>query len=113
MIDGNLTIATLLDATGLPVFYEYFIDADTPIPCVTYRENNNSDYLTGDTLSYSNLSVYIKVWGYDIGTITINSALVDTALKAAGYKRTQSNMSFLNGIGQNVMKYEAVGFEKQ
>lgn len=113
MIDGNLVISTTLNATGLPVFYEYFIDSNTPIPCVTYRENNNNDYLTGDTLSYSNLSVYIKVYGYDIGTITNDSAIVDSALKAAGFRRTTSAISFVNGIGQNLMRYDAVGYEKQ
>lgn len=113
MIDGNKIIAQALTATNIPTFYEYFVDSTTPIPCVTYYENNNSAYLTGDTLKYSDLSTYIKVYGKTMQSIVDNSAIVDDALATLGYKRISSQIKFIDGIGYNLMKYDAVGYEKQ
>jgi len=47
--------------TVLPTYYEYFCDSSTDTPCITWREKDNSDYLTGDTLEYSNVGFYIKI----------------------------------------------------
>jgi hypothetical protein len=41
MIDYKTTLIRELD-TILPTYYELFVDSETPIPCITIMESNNS-----------------------------------------------------------------------
>ena len=47
MIDYKPTLKKQLEKTGLPVYYELFVDRSTPTPCITYMEKNNVAELEG------------------------------------------------------------------
>ena len=112
MIDVKTYVVAQLATTNIPVHYELFVDKNTPIPCITYFEANNSDGALGDTLEYGNSVMNVKVWGYDVGTLETNAALVDDVMKNIGYRRTTSYHNWLNGLGHYFMRYEATTYKK-
>ena len=105
MIDYKPTLKQELEKAGVPVYYELFVDSSTETPCVTYIENNNSSYLEGDNLFYSNLSYNIKIWGNDLAT------LIPIANKV-GFKRISYNELSFNGQIELILIYDAVGWEQ-
>jgi hypothetical protein len=94
----------------LPTYYEMFLD-NAKTPCITYMEDNNSDSLVGDTLSYSDISFYIKVWSTKVEEIDKYSALVDTALKKLGFKRQAANELVQDNLICKVLNYQGIGYE--
>lgn len=113
MIDYHSSLVTTLSLI-LPTYYEMNISRELcEIPCISYMESNNSDYLTGDTLGYSNIQYLIKVWGTNIEDLQGYSQSIDSALKEKGFKRVSSveiydaNSSMI----QKVLTYEAIGKE--
>lgn len=104
-------VAVLQDI--LPTFYELNLEKDTPLPCISYQEKNNSNREMGDDIWYSTISYYIKVWGEDIETLQTYAAEVDRALRPLGFKRT-SAIELQNPkstIMQKVMVFEARAVE--
>lgn len=105
-------VSTLKTATGLDIHYEYFLDDSIKLPAITYYENNNADDLTGDTLGYSNISMYVKVWAKKLSDIENYSLLVDSAMRSIGYTRSNSNELVVNNQICKIMLYRALGQEQ-
>jgi len=112
MIDVSKTLVTELSKCGLPVYYELFVNSNTTVPCITYIEQNNSDLANGDTISYSNIAFQVKVWSKQVSDFYTYGALIDAAMKDMGYTRTFANPLFINNLGQFILRYEAIGYEK-
>lgn len=113
MIDYKPTLVNALKGISeIPVFYESFIDSSTPVPCITYLQTVNSDYIVGDTITYSDLSFQIKVWSKSVAEIETIGQLIDTKMKSLGFTREFANQVFLEGLGQYILRYAALGYEK-
>lgn len=112
MIDVSKEVIAELNKTGLRVHNEYFVDSKTEIPCITYRQYDNSVYTEGDTLGYSNQVFHVKVWGKDIQTLIEYSIQIDSIMRNMGFERTSINDLWLDGIGQRDMKYKALSLEQ-
>lgn len=110
MIDVNPTIVAKLKTIGLPVYYEMFIDTSTVLPCITYIETLNTDYLVGNTIEYSNLVYQIKVWTKDLKVATANAILIDSKMKELGFIRDFSNQLVIDGLIQYILRYKSIGF---
>lgn len=62
MIDVKKELVNALkEATDLKVYYELFVDSNTPTPCITYLENKNTENKTSDIYGYSNIGFAIKI----------------------------------------------------
>jgi len=113
MIDVNPLIISTLNTIGLPVLLETKFDADSPIPCITAIEFSNKDTLTGDTLEYSEIIIMIKVWSDDMAVLMSNSMLIDTKIKALGFKRDFGSTLFGTGTGQYILRYKGTGVQNK
>lgn len=112
MIDYKPTLKQELEKAGVPVYYELFVDSSTKTPCITYIENNNSSYLEGDNLFYSNLSYNIKIWGNDLATLIPIANKVSNIMRKQGFKRISYNELSFNGQIELILIYDAVGWER-
>lgn len=112
MIDYKPTLKQELEKAGVPVYYELFVDSSTKTPCVTYIESNNSSYLEGDNLFYSNLSYNIKIWGNDLAILIPIANKVSNIMHAQGFKRISYNELSFNGQIELILIYDAVGWER-
>lgn len=112
MIDCNKDLKKVLEKTGLKVYCESFVDSQTKTPCITYLEANNADRVTGDNLSYSDLRFTVKVWGGKKETLMKYACIIDGYMKQEGFKRTMCEEIWLDGQGQKIMAYEAIGIER-
>lgn len=110
MINYHENIVALLEQVGLPVYYEAFVTEEL-LPCISYKEYKNSDYLTGDTLEYSELGFQIKFWTKDIQEGSINCNIIDALLKANGFKRVMREELFIDGVLSLILRYTAIGIE--
>lgn len=111
MVDVKKELILALKEAGLPVFYELFVNPQTPTPCITYIETTNNDEQVGDTLQYSRVGFTIKVWAKRVEDLTINAQAIDRQLKLLGYRRISSNELFHGDMGQKIMRYEAIAYE--
>ena len=112
MIDYKPTLKQELEKAGLPVYYELFVDSSTNTPCITYIESNNSSYLEGDNLLYSNLSYNIKVWGNDLATLIPIVDKIGDIMCKQGFTRVSYNELSFNSQLELIMIYSAVGWER-
>lgn len=110
MIDYTENLKSALEECGLPVFHERFI-TDKPVPCISFIDTQNDDYLLGDTLEYSAIGYIVKVWSTRISDFYTYGQLIDSKLKPLGFKRTAASSLFPpeQTIGQFYMRYEATG----
>ena len=113
MIDYSPTLVKELKKI-LPTFYENKLTSDTPTPCISYMELNNSAVNTGDTIGYSRLTFQVKVWAYDIKTINQYVSLVDDTMRTLGFKRISSGEMRDNQstMIQRILTYEALALEE-
>ena len=113
MIDVKPTVVNALEGIGaIPVFYEAFIDSSTPVPCITYLQTANSDFIVGDTITYSDLVFQIKVWSKLVSELETIGQQIDITMKSLGFIRESGNQVFLEGLGQYILRYKALGYEK-
>lgn len=112
MIDYKPILKEKLEETGLPVYYELFVDSSTETPCITYIETNNSSYLEGDNLFYSNLSYNIKLWGNGLSTLIPKVADIDDIMREQGFRRISYNELAYGTQLEIILTYSAVGYEK-
>ena len=112
MIDYKPTLKQELEKAGVPVYYELFVDSSTKTPCVTYIESNNSSYLEGDNLFYSNISYNIKIWGNELATLISIANKVNDIMREQGFKRISYNELSFNGQIELILIYDAVGWER-
>lgn len=97
---------------SIPVEYELFVDSATTLPCVTYCGANNSSFLEGDTLRFSRVSYYIKVWGNSLSETLPYMEIIDDKMKTLGFERESYNelssgtqiclISLYSGIGYEI-----------
>lgn len=111
MIDTKKLIVSELEKTGLKVYYEYFVNSDTPVPCVTYVEYDNQSSVEGDTLGYSIIVYHVKVWAKNIGDITKYSEQIDDIMRNLGFSRRNISDLVLDGIFQRQMKFQCQAVE--
>ena len=111
MIDAKQQLVTELSKI-LPTYYELFCDSSTAKPCITYRETNNSENLTGTTLGYSNVRYDIKLWGKRISELSTYEASIDTTMRGIGYRRVAVDELTVNDNIEVIMTYEGLGKEE-
>lgn len=95
----------------LPTHYELFTDKEVKLPCLTYKTHDNSDAQVGDTIEYANIAYMVKVWSDRVADLDNYSLEVHEVMKALGFKRTNTNEIFANGVGQRIMIYEAISYK--
>lgn len=112
MIDYKPTLIAELEKIGLPVYYELMCDSDTETPCITYQESENADYITGNTVGYSNLSYYIKLWGNDLSVLAPYAQAISEKMRSLGFTRGSYNELWYNQQICMIMLFSATGVEK-
>lgn len=111
MIDVSTIIVAELNKIGLKVHNEYFVDSKTEIPCITYRLQDNSTYVDGNTIGYSRQVYHVKVWGNSLQVLADYGVQIDTIMRNLGFTRTALIDLWLDGIGQRDMRFEALSLE--
>ena len=111
MIIYHTNLVKHLSSLNIPVYFELF-DEVKELPCITYMEISNVDYLTGDTIAYSDLTFMIKIWGKTVAEVATISASVDELLKPFGFKREFSQDSTDNNLCVKIMRFNALGIEQ-
>lgn len=110
MVDYHSNLVTTL-STILPTYYEMNLSRDDcAIPCISYYERNNYVDANGDTLGYSRLSYYIKVWGNSIADLQQYAIQIDNKLRPIGFTRTSSGEVFdmNSAMIQKILVYDAL-----
>ena len=113
MIDYHTSLVSALSSI-LPTYYEMNLTEGIETPCISYYERNNYHTALGDTLGYSSISYYVKVWGHSIKDLQENALLIDNALRPIGFRRTSSGEVFdINStMIQKIMVYDALFVEQ-
>lgn len=112
MVDVTNEVCTKLETIGIPVQLELFLDSETPIPCITYREANNNYVIRGNTsLEYSKITYHIKVWADLEADLVSYGKQVDDLMRQMGFKRTNITELWLDNKGQRDFTYEANAYE--
>jgi len=96
---------------NVEVKYELFVDSSTSLPCITYCGASNISYLTGDTLSFSNVSYYVKVWGNSLAETLPIMEDVDDKMKELGFVRESYNELSFNTQICLISLYRGIGYE--
>lgn len=112
MIDYDTQLVDALK-TVLPTYEDRFVTSKTPMPCISYAENNNADVATGDTIEYSRITYQITVWATEKKDIKKYARLVDRKLKPLGWGRISAGelSDKLSAVRQKIMYYEALALE--
>lgn len=110
MVDFGKTIQATLEEI-LPCYYELFADGETPKPCITYQEYNNSDTRYGETLGYSAVQFMVKIWANDLDPMYDNALLVDKAMRRLGFHRVSATELTAGNQICKAMLYEGLGLE--
>lgn len=112
MIDIKIALVSALKtATSYPVYYELVYTPGT-VPAVTYKELDNAELLSGDTVSYSTLRYEVKLWDSSMSNIITKSDAIDAALKNLGWKRYSAFETSFNAQILKVLRYVAIGYEE-
>ena len=111
MISYSKELRTAL-LTVLPTHYELFANEKIKLPCLTYKTYDNSDAQVGDTIEYANIAYMVKVWSDRVADLEQYSVEVHEGMKALGFKRTNTNEIYVNGVGQRIMIYEAISYKR-
>ena len=115
MVNYHSSLFTELKTSfpNIQVEYELFVDSSTPLPCITYCGANDISYLEGDTLRYSNVSYYVKVWGNSLSETLPIMEHVDSLMKELGFTRESYNELSFNTQICLISLYSGIGFEKE
>lgn len=112
MIDVKTQLVSALKtSSGYEVYYELFTQPAT-IPCITYREIDNIDTLTGDTIEYSEIRFEVRIYANSPSIIGTKASAIDAALKQLGYRRYYS---YEDNDGRRIIKinrYVATGYKE-
>lgn len=74
-------------------------------------DRNNASDKEGNTLRYSKLSYYIKVWGNDIGVVETAAASIDDTMIEEGFVRTMTDTIIKNTEICKIMSFESRALE--
>ena len=111
MIDFRPTLVQELRSLGLPVYYEVFLTQETEVPCISYMVATDIEQATGDTLGYSDLNIYVKIWAKTVAEIAEYSRKIDNKMRELGFTRTGTTELWQDGIGQNQLRYRGLARE--
>lgn len=111
MLDYTPTLVSELETIGLPVHFELWLKQNTPVPCISYQEGNNSALQEGDEFGYSEVNYRIKIWAKTKREIAQYSKEIDTLMRKLGFTRISSNELWQGTIGQNLLTYRGLGIE--
>lgn len=109
MISYDKTLVEALDKV-LPTHYEYFIKPSTKTPCITYRQYDDYDTLTGDTIEYTQLTYLIKIWSPKKKELEDNAIILHRVMQELGFRRVSTNELFTDNMGQKIMLYEGTTY---
>lgn len=84
-------VSNLQAAVGLEVLYELFCDSTTKKPVITYLEANDKDVAIGDTLGYSRVNFYIKLWGDNLASLEPYREALKAEMRRMGFVRESYN----------------------
>lgn len=112
MIDVKKELVKALRKTNIPVNYELFINDKTAIPCISYFEVYNADRAIGNSLEYSDIAFQVTLWTRDVAEAANTANIIDSELKALGFRRRSCNEFIQGSIIQKIFRYEAIGFKK-
>lgn len=99
-------------ANGVEVYYEAFAEKEAT-PCISYMEASNISSAIGDTLKYSEVVFQVKVWTETLKELIEITENIDIKLEKNGFKRTSCFETTDDGLLVKIMKYSAIGFNKQ
>lgn len=111
MINYDTTLVAALKTIGLGVYYELFCDSSISKPCITYMQANDAQDLTGDTLGYSRIQYYIKLWGDDLSVLNPYRLSIDEKMRSLGFDRVSFNQLTADSQICQIMLYEATAYE--
>lgn len=112
MLDIEPSLVTKLKTIGLPVYNENFLTSKTQMPCISYMMSNDIQSKKGDTLGYSDIYYYVKIWGKKQGVLQQYAVEIDEAMRDLGFTRTGVTELWLDGIGQKQLRFKALALEK-
>lgn len=112
MIDYSKEIKAALE-TILPTIHEMVLNSNSPTPCISYQERDNTAQETGDTLGYSRILYTVKVWDTSIAAIQDYAKRIDAVLRPMGFSRVSSNelYDYNSTMIQKIMTYECRAIE--
>lgn len=111
MVDTSKPLVTKLK-TILPTYYE-LVEHPYTMPCITYMAYDNQETDSGNTLAYSSVAYYIKLWGKDIATLMPYSIQIDTAMKSLGYNRESYNEMAIGNELCFIFQYRGLSKEER
>lgn len=112
MIDYHSNLVSAL-SNILPVYYEMNLTEGITTPCISYYERDNYNSELGDTIGYSRVSYYVKVWGHSIADLQSYALQIDNVLRPIGFHRSSSGEVFdINStMIQKILVYDALFLE--
>lgn len=105
-------VSKLKQDTNLPVYNENFITSKAQIPCITYIMANDVQSKKGDTLGYSEIYYYVKIWGKKQSVLQEYAPIIDASMREMGFTRVGATELWFEGTGQKQLRYQALGLEK-
>lgn len=90
---------------GITLIPEASTNSKTSIPCVTYFERDNSDYKTGNTVGYSDISYTIQIWDKNYKNLIQTSLQIDDIMKKLGFSRISANEQMIDGLHRKILIY--------
>ena len=113
MLDIKPEVVTALNLI-LPTYYEYICNSQTPKPCITYAQTNDTDLETSKERGYCRIQMTIKVWidNGNVSDMEAYSKQVDSSMRSLGYKRVSANELVVGNQIEKILLYEAIGKEE-
>ena len=96
----------------LPTYYE-LVEHPYNMPCITYMTYDNQETESGDTLAYSSVAYYIKLWGKDYKTLMPYAIQIDDAMKGIGYNRESYNEMAIGNEICFIFQYRGLSKEER
>lgn len=112
MIDYKPTLITALETIGLPVTSENYKTADITYPCITYSQSDNVATKECDLFGYSDVYFDISLWVKNSKDMEDYSLLIDSKMRALGFKRIGAPELWLDGIGHRTLRYKGMALEQ-
>lgn len=110
MLDFSKQVKESLSSI-LPTYYELFVDSDTELPCITYREVGNVETVTVKEAGVSDIAYNIKLWGNSIKDLTTYALQVDNVMRRLGFTRYSYNELSTDTQICLIMGYKGRAFE--
>lgn len=111
MIDVIPHVVSALSDTGLKVYNENFITKDTKIPCITYYFLDDSMNKLGDTMEYSYISFYIKLYANTTKELASYSNKLDKIAREIGLRRIGCEEVWVDNLGCRTFTYRGLALE--